>query len=84
MQLVCLSKGGNPPAQLIWYKNGVQVRMAYRYVGALVGAPVELSAHEQPIKNLSKSSSFISRLFSLQDHGAPVQERVHVHCGGVR
>lgn len=33
VQLVCKSRGGNPPAQLIWYKNGVQVRMAYRTQG---------------------------------------------------
>lgn len=33
IQLVCKSRGGNPPAQLIWYKNGVQVRMAYRTQG---------------------------------------------------
>lgn len=32
VELVCKSRGGNPPAQLIWYKNGVQVRMAYRWV----------------------------------------------------
>ncbi|XP_030036246.2 nephrin-like [Manduca sexta] len=30
MELVCRSRGGNPPAQLIWYKNGEQIRMAYR------------------------------------------------------
>ncbi|XP_055619098.1 nephrin isoform X2 [Toxorhynchites rutilus septentrionalis] len=30
VELICRSRGGNPPAQLIWYKNGVQVRMAYR------------------------------------------------------
>lgn len=33
VELVCKSRGGNPPAQLIWYKNGVQVRMAYRTQG---------------------------------------------------
>ncbi|XP_062562888.1 nephrin isoform X7 [Armigeres subalbatus] len=30
VELICASRGGNPPAQLIWYKNGVQERMAYR------------------------------------------------------
>uniref|UniRef100_A0A182UKQ9 Ig-like domain-containing protein n=1 Tax=Anopheles melas TaxID=34690 RepID=A0A182UKQ9_9DIPT len=30
VQLACRSRGGNPPAQLIWYKNGNQARMAYR------------------------------------------------------
>ncbi|XP_055703613.1 nephrin [Phlebotomus papatasi] len=35
VELVCRSRGGNPPAQLIWYKNGVQVRMAYRTAGRL-------------------------------------------------
>lgn len=30
VQLVCKSHGGNPPAQLIWYKNDVQVEMGYR------------------------------------------------------
>ena len=30
VELSCRSRGGNPPAQLIWYKNGAQVRMAYR------------------------------------------------------
>lgn len=30
IELSCRSRGGNPPAQLIWYKNGAQVRMAYR------------------------------------------------------
>lgn len=33
---MCRSRGGNPPAQLIWYKNGVQVRMAYRFVEYIV------------------------------------------------
>ncbi|XP_063704148.1 nephrin isoform X1 [Culicoides brevitarsis] len=33
VELTCKSRGGNPPAQLIWYKNGVQVRMAYRTQG---------------------------------------------------
>uniref|UniRef100_A0A1B0BRT4 Ig-like domain-containing protein n=1 Tax=Glossina palpalis gambiensis TaxID=67801 RepID=A0A1B0BRT4_9MUSC len=30
VELICNSRGGNPPAQLIWYKNGSQIRMAYR------------------------------------------------------
>ncbi|XP_035786556.1 nephrin-like isoform X3 [Anopheles albimanus] len=30
VELICRSRGGNPPAQLIWYKNDVQVQMAYR------------------------------------------------------
>lgn len=33
VELICTSEGGNPPAQLIWYKNGEQIRMAYRTVG---------------------------------------------------
>lgn len=33
VELVCRSRGGNPPAQLIWYKNGAQIRMAYRTAG---------------------------------------------------
>ncbi|XP_046990276.1 nephrin [Schistocerca americana] len=35
VELVCRSRGGNPPAQLIWYKNGEQIRMAYRTAGRL-------------------------------------------------
>ncbi|KAL0273716.1 UNVERIFIED_CONTAM: hypothetical protein PYX00_006332 [Menopon gallinae] len=35
VELICRSRGGNPPAQLIWYKNGEQIRMAYRTVGRL-------------------------------------------------
>nr|XP_036227373.1 nephrin isoform X5 [Bactrocera oleae]XP_036227374.1 nephrin isoform X5 [Bactrocera oleae] len=35
IELVCRSRGGNPPAQLIWYKNGSQIRMAYRTAGRL-------------------------------------------------
>lgn len=33
VELVCRSRGGNPPAQLIWYKNNEQIRMAYRTAG---------------------------------------------------
>lgn len=33
VELICRSKSGNPPAQLIWYKNGEQVRMSYRTSG---------------------------------------------------
>lgn len=33
VEFVCKSRGGNPPAQLIWYKNGEQIRMAYRTAG---------------------------------------------------
>jgi hypothetical protein len=33
VELTCKSRGGNPPAQLIWYKNGEQIRMAYRTAG---------------------------------------------------
>ncbi|CAB0005933.1 unnamed protein product, partial [Nesidiocoris tenuis] len=35
VELVCRSRGGNPPAQLIWYKNDEQIRMAYRTAGRL-------------------------------------------------
>ncbi|CAH1395844.1 unnamed protein product [Nezara viridula] len=35
VELVCRSRGGNPPAQLIWYKNSEQIRMAYRTSGRL-------------------------------------------------
>lgn len=35
VELVCRSRGGNPPAQLIWYKNGEQIRMAYRTAGRM-------------------------------------------------
>ncbi|XP_017836908.1 nephrin isoform X1 [Drosophila busckii] len=35
VELTCRSRGGNPPAQLIWYKNGSQIRMAYRTSGRL-------------------------------------------------
>ncbi|KAL9920456.1 nephrin adhesion molecule sticks and stones isoform 5-T5 [Glossina fuscipes fuscipes] len=35
VELICNSRGGNPPAQLIWYKNGSQIRMAYRTSGRL-------------------------------------------------
>ncbi|XP_065366924.1 nephrin isoform X1 [Calliphora vicina] len=35
VELMCRSRGGNPPAQLIWYKNGSQIRMAYRTSGRL-------------------------------------------------
>lgn len=35
VELVCKSRGGNPPAQLIWYKNREQIRMAYRTAGRL-------------------------------------------------
>ncbi|KAJ3642020.1 hypothetical protein Zmor_028484 [Zophobas morio] len=30
VELACRSRGGNPPAQLIWYKNDKQIRMAYK------------------------------------------------------
>jgi hypothetical protein len=30
VELKCRSHGGNPPAQLIWYKNNMQVQMTYR------------------------------------------------------
>lgn len=33
VELICRSKSGNPPAQLIWYKNGEQIRMSYRTSG---------------------------------------------------
>lgn len=35
VELICRSRGGNPPAQLIWYKNGEQIRMAYRTAGRI-------------------------------------------------
>ncbi|KAF4528368.1 hypothetical protein B566_EDAN006625 [Ephemera danica] len=33
VELACRSRGGNPAAQLIWYKNDEQIRMAYRSNG---------------------------------------------------
>ncbi|CAH0382334.1 unnamed protein product [Bemisia tabaci] len=33
VELTCRSKSGNPPAQLVWYKNGEQVSMEYRTNG---------------------------------------------------
>lgn len=29
LTLACISRGGNPPAQLIWYKNSVLVDLSY-------------------------------------------------------
>lgn len=31
IELICKSRGGNPPAQLVWYKNGEQVRDTAEY-----------------------------------------------------
>lgn len=30
VDLICRSTGGNPPAQLVWYKNGEQIGAVYR------------------------------------------------------
>ncbi|XP_059224437.1 nephrin isoform X1 [Stomoxys calcitrans] len=35
VELVCRSRGGNPAAQLIWYKNGLQTKMAYKTIGRM-------------------------------------------------
>ncbi|XP_065200592.1 nephrin-like isoform X2 [Planococcus citri] len=33
VDLICRSRGGNPPAQLVWYKNGEQIGAVYRTWG---------------------------------------------------
>lgn len=33
VELVCRSKGGNPPAQLVWYRNDVQVQSVWNTKG---------------------------------------------------
>ncbi|CAB3371803.1 Hypothetical predicted protein [Cloeon dipterum] len=33
VELTCRSRGGNPPAQLVWYRNDVQVNMMYHSKG---------------------------------------------------
>ncbi|XP_011296560.1 nephrin isoform X1 [Musca domestica] len=35
VELICRSRGGNPAAQLIWYKNGLQTKMAYKTIGRM-------------------------------------------------
>ncbi|XP_037946701.1 nephrin [Teleopsis dalmanni] len=35
VQIACRSRGGNPPAQLLWYKNGVAVSSSQRTTGRL-------------------------------------------------
>lgn len=33
VELICSSKGGNPPAQLVWYRNDVQVQSVWNTKG---------------------------------------------------
>ncbi|XP_017149370.1 nephrin isoform X2 [Drosophila miranda] len=35
MQIACRSRGGNPPAQLVWYRNGVAINSPQRTSGRL-------------------------------------------------
>ncbi|SPP75591.1 blast:Nephrin [Drosophila guanche] len=35
MQIACRSRGGNPPAQLVWYRNGVTINSPQRTSGRL-------------------------------------------------
>lgn len=77
VELICRSRGGNPPAQLIWYKNGSQIRMAYRYDDV---SPFAL----QLVYIFSFSPSLFLCLCLWQNLGPAVGEHLQLHRGGGR
>ncbi|XP_072155743.1 nephrin [Bemisia tabaci] len=46
IDLICKSHGGNPPAQLIWYKNGGQIYNMYRTSGRMSESVYTITAQE--------------------------------------
>ncbi|XP_017838781.1 nephrin isoform X2 [Drosophila busckii] len=46
LQIACRSRGGNPPAQLVWYRNGVAINSPQRTAGRLSENVYKFTANE--------------------------------------
>ncbi|KAJ3641993.1 hypothetical protein Zmor_028460 [Zophobas morio] len=63
VKLACRSRGGNPPAELIWYKNGKQIQKAYK-TAARVSQNVYIftaGASDNKAKYKCESSNIMSK-----------------------
>lgn len=76
VELVCRSRGGNPPAQLIWYKNSEQIRMAYRTAGRVSENVYTFTADASDNKARYKCEA--SNVMSLNPLKAEID--LSVHC----
>lgn len=64
LELTCRSRGGNPPAQIVWYRNNEQVRTVYRTEGSFSESVLSLIAKAQD--NNARYRCEVSNIMSVE------------------
>ncbi|XP_053999054.1 nephrin [Hylaeus anthracinus] len=64
LELTCRSRGGNPPAQIIWYRNNEQVTTVYRTEGSFSESVLSIIAKAQD--NNARYRCEVSNIMSVE------------------
>ncbi|XP_043477806.1 nephrin-like isoform X3 [Leptopilina heterotoma] len=82
VELVCKSRGGNPPAQVVWFRNGEQINSAYRTEGRTSQNIQTFLAQAQD--NKARYTCEVSNIMSVQPMKAHVDLTVLFAPSGVK
>ncbi|XP_076375305.1 sticks and stones isoform X2 [Megalopta genalis] len=64
LELTCRSRGGNPPAQIVWYRNNEQVTTVYRTEGSFSESVLSIIAKAQD--NNARYRCEVSNIMSVE------------------
>ena len=64
LELTCRSRGGNPPAQIVWYRNNEQVSTVYRTEGSFSESVLSIIAKAQD--NNARYRCEVSNIMSVE------------------
>lgn len=79
VELVCRSRGGNPPAQLVWYRNDVQVQSMWNTKGRYSENLYKFNASASD--NNARVSCEARSVMSKKPLKTEVKLTVHCECG---
>lgn len=78
VELACRSRGGNPPAQIIWFRNDEQITTAYRTEGSSSESVLSFTARAQDEK--ARYRCEVSNIMSVQPMKVHVDLTVLCKC----
>ncbi|XP_076242839.1 sticks and stones [Calliopsis andreniformis] len=81
LELTCRSRGGNPPAQIVWYRNNELVNTVYRTEGSFSESVLSIIAKAQD--NNAKYRCEVSNIMSVEPMEAHVDLTVLFAPSGV-
>jgi len=82
VELACRSRGGNPPAEIIWFRNDAKITTAYRREGSVSENVLSFTARAEDEK--ARYRCEVSNIMSVQPMRVHVDLTVLCKCTGLK